>query len=41
MSDMIRKVLDKEIISSSESEYPSPIVLQKWENGADQFCVDY
>lgn len=39
--EIIKDLLDKQIIQESESEYASPILLVKKKDGSDRMCVDY
>ncbi|CAH2084482.1 unnamed protein product [Euphydryas editha] len=39
--DIIKDLLDKQIIEESESDYASPILLVKKKDGSDRMCVDY
>lgn len=41
LQDIIDKLLTKNIIRPSESEYASPIVMVKKKNGEARLCVDY
>jgi len=41
VNNMIEELLQHDIISPSSSEYASPIVLIKKQNGGDRLCVDY
>jgi hypothetical protein len=38
---MVNELLEQDIITTSTSEYASPVVLIKKPNGSDRMCVDY
>ncbi|XP_028169740.1 uncharacterized protein LOC114359509 [Ostrinia furnacalis] len=39
--DIVKDLLDKNIIRESDSEYASPIILVKKKDGTDRMCVDF
>ncbi|XP_036325107.1 uncharacterized protein K02A2.6-like [Rhagoletis pomonella] len=41
IADMINELLECDIISKSNSEYASPMILVKKKNGSERLCVDF
>ena len=41
VDNIVSELLENNILKPSISEYASPIVLVKKQNGADRMCIDY